>query len=170
VLRGAVGRNVSVADEPGGARHVDNPARAAPDHLGQRFARAEKRAGEIHREHPLPQRERGLRERRAFRLPGIVHQDVDPPEAGADRRERRPHRRFVGHVDRNALRAGPAAERFDLRPEPRRVAAKHRHGRAFAGDRRGARGADAAPAAGDPACLSASASIAPRSVYLRIRS
>ena len=71
-------------------------------------------------------------------------------ESRAHRGERRSHRRFVGHVDRDGLGRRCAAERS----RPARRAARRR-GRAATpsrpspGERRGDRGADAPAAAGD---------------------
>ena len=84
--------------------------------------RHQEHAGEIDRDHPRPQLGIGLVERRARRLAGIVHQDVDRPELAAGRAEaaldRRLHRSRRSHRSTCACGADRARHLFQRSAPP----------------------------------------------------
>jgi hypothetical protein len=107
-----------------------------------------KTAGEIHRQHPLPQLDRGLEERRALRSACVVDQDGDRAPRRTSLCEGRLNAFLIGHVScRHAMatageRIGHALKCLSVTPQQGQHSAFGRQG---AGDL----GADAARRAGD---------------------
>ena len=84
VLGRDVGRHVLVADQPRGARDVDDAPAAGRQHAGQHHLAAQEGAVEVHRHHPAPQREIGPGETARCR-PGrrLLTRIVTGPSAAA---------------------------------------------------------------------------------------
>jgi hypothetical protein len=116
---------------------------------------AEVGAGEIDRQHLVPQGKVGLRHRRADGLAGVVDQDADRAQRRGGAGEGGRHRFGIGDIHALAMHLAQRAQADGLGLECCRAAAHQRHARALCYQRLGDRGADAASAAGDHGMASA---------------
>ncbi|MPN26515.1 hypothetical protein SDC9_173940 [bioreactor metagenome] len=98
VFGGTVGRYVDVADQTGGAGDIDDPPPARGLHRRQYGAGTVEGAGQIDRQHLVPQFDRGLACRRTLGGSGVVDQDRNRPAYLGRRIQRLGNPVVVGNV------------------------------------------------------------------------
>jgi hypothetical protein len=154
MLGRGVGGDVGIALLPRCAGDVDDAAPAGVEHIGQRGLRAQEATGEVHRQHPLPELDRGLEKRRALGGAGIVDEDDDRAARSACLREGRLHALRVRHVGSSHAMAA-AGERIGHALQCFAVASQQGQHGALGGQGAGDLCADAACSASDE-CMAAS--------------
>jgi len=149
VLGRAIGGDIGVALERSRAGDIDDAPPAGLQHAWQHRMDAEVGAGEVHRQHLVPQGEVGLAYRRAHRLAGIVDEYGHRAErlGGGGKRGRGRFR--IGKVDGLAMHLAqrPQARGFVFQRSG--IAAHQGDGGALFDQGARDRGTDAASAAGN---------------------
>ncbi len=149
MLGGAVGRNIAIAGQPCGGGDVDDPCAASMGfQIRQRRLRDVEDSRQINREHVAPHIQRGLFERRTWRLSGIVDEKGDRPECLP--RFHQPggnsfRFRHIEAVEDESVWADSPAKRLQRFA----ATASQRHTRPGLRQRRGDGSTDAASGAGD---------------------
>src|SRR5439155_14086567 len=122
-LRGAIGRVAAgAADKAHDRADVDDRAAAGLGHLLGRELGAEKDAGLVDRDDPVPAGQPVRIADRAAGDPGVVYEDVEPAIGRQRFGDQRLPLRFAGDVDLG--RAGLAAAVADIGGDPLGIAAE----------------------------------------------